>query len=205
MAEFLGTALMVGVGCGSIALGASGAVVSISFGAAVTVAILIFQPISGAHINPAVSLAFFRSGHLEKEAVIPYIASQLSGALFAAYWLDGVGPTSVAEDVSIVSASVIEVFITFALMASIYWIVLRSKTHVSIAVFVGFVVAVLAYFFGPLTGASMNPARTFGPNLIAEMSSSIPFYSSMTVCGAWIAAEIFVRLKLAESVDETQD
>ena len=205
MAEFLGTALMVGAGCGSIALGASGAVVSISFGAAVTVAILIFQPISGAHINPAVSLAFFRSGHLEKEAVIPYIASQLSGALFAAFWLGGVGPTSIADDVSMASASMIELFITFALMASIYWIVLRSKTHVFIAVFVGFVVAVLAYFFGPLTGASMNPARTFGPNIIAGMSSNIPFYIFMTVCGAWIAAELFVRLKLDESIEEAQD
>ena len=205
MAEFLGTALMVGVGCGSIALGASDAVVSISFGAAVTVAILIFQPISGAHINPAVSLAFFRSGHLEKEAVIPYIASQLSGALFAAFWLDGAGPTSVAEDVTMASASMIEVFITFVLMASIYWIVLRSKTHVSIAVFVGFVVAALAYFFGPLTGASMNPARTFGPNIIAGMASSISFYSFSTICGAWIAAELFVRLKLGESVNGAQD
>ena len=205
MAEFLGTALMVGVGCGSIALGASDAVVSISFGAAVTVAILIFQPVSGAHINPAVSLAFFRSGHLEKEAVIPYIASQLSGALFAAFCLGGVGPTSIADDVSMASASMIELFITFALMASIYWIVLRSKTHVSIAVFVGFVVAVLAYFFGPLTGASMNPARTFGPNIIAGMYSSIPFYILMTVCGAWIAAELFVRLKLDESNKKAQD
>lgn len=205
IAEFLGTALMVGVGCGSIALGASGAVVSISFGAAVTVAILIFQPISGAHINPAVSLAFFRSGHLEKEAVIPYVVSQLSGALLAAFCLGGVGPTAIADDVSMASASMIELFITFSLMASIYWIVLRSKTHVSIAVFVGFVVAVLAYFFGPLTGASMNPARTFGPNVIAGMSSSILFYSFMTVCGAWIAAELFVRLKLDESIEEAQD
>ena len=57
-AEFFGTAIMVGAGCGSIALGASNLVISLSFGIAVTVAILIFQPISGAHINPAVSIAF---------------------------------------------------------------------------------------------------------------------------------------------------
>ncbi|MDA9166757.1 aquaporin [Candidatus Poseidoniaceae archaeon] len=205
MAEFLGTALMVGIGCGSIALDASGAVVSISFGVAVTIAILLFQPISGAHINPAVSLAFFRSGHLEKEAVGPYIVAQLSGASFAAFLLDGAGPTTVADDVSFLTASSIEVFITFALMASIYWIVLRSQTHVSIAVFVGFVVAVLAYLFGPFTGASMNPARTFGPNIFSDLYASIPFYSFMTVCGALIAAELFVRLKLGKTAAETQD
>jgi len=205
LAEFFGTALMVGGGCASIAFGASDAVISLSFGIAVTVAILIFQPISGAHINPAVSLAFFRSGHLEREALLPYIVAQLSGATVAAFLLQGAGPTKRAADVSIPAAGLIEVFITFSLMASIYWIVLRSQTHVSIAFFVGFVVALLAFLFGTLTGASMNPARTFGPNLFAGESSSIPFYSFTTVLGALIAAEIFVRMKLGNDKIESQD
>lgn len=199
LAEFLGTALMVGAGCGSVALGASPAIVSLSFGAAVTVAILVFQPISGAHINPAVSLAFFRSGHLEREAVAPYIVAQLSGGAIAAFLLNGAGPTSLANEVSLLSGAAIEVFITFTLMASIYWIVVRSHTHISIAIFVGFVVAVLAFLFGPLTGASMNPARTFGPNIFANMSSSLPFYSFTTIIGAWLAAELYLRLRHQES------
>ncbi|NCG01653.1 MAG: hypothetical protein GWP25_07670 [Euryarchaeota archaeon] len=205
MAEFFGTALMVGVGCGSIAMGASELVISLSFGIAVMIAILIFQPISGAHINPAVSLAFYRSGHLEKEALLPYIVAQLSGATVAAYLLQGVGPTKIAEDVSLPAAGLIEVFITFSLMASIYWIVLRSQTHISIAIFVGCVVALLAFWFGPFTGASMNPARTFGPNLISGEASSIPFYSFTTALGACIAAEAFVRMKLGKTNDESQD
>lgn len=195
MAEFIGTALMVGVGCGSVAYGASNLVISLSFGMAVTVAILIFQPISGAHINPAVSIAFWRSGHLENEALAPYILAQLGGASFAAYMLQGAGPTKLVEEISIVSGGVIEVFITFTLMASIYWIVVRSQTHISIAFFVGFVVALLAFIFGPLTGASMNPARTFGPNMFEGLYSSIPFYSFTTVLGAFIAAELFTRIK----------
>lgn len=195
MAEFVGTALMVGVGCGSVAYGASNLVISLSFGMAVTVAILIFQPISGAHINPAVSIAFWRSGHLENEALAPYILAQLGGASFAAYMLQGAGPTKLVEEISIVSGGVIEVFITFTLMASIYWIVVRSQTHISIAFFVGFVVALLAFIFGPLTGASMNPARTFGPNMFEGLYSSIPFYSFTTVLGAFIAAELFTRIK----------
>ena len=205
LAEFFGTALMVGAGCGSIAFGASGAVVSLSFGIGVTVAILIFQPISGAHINPAVSIAFFRTGHLEKEALFPYIVAQLSGGAFAAFLLKGAGPTKIATDVSISTAGLIEVFITFSLMASIYWIVLRSQTHISIAIFVGFVVALLAFMFGPLTGASMNPARTFGPNIFAGEASSILFYSFTTGIGALIAAEIFIRMKLGNNTLETQE
>lgn len=205
LAEFFGTALMVGIGCGSIAFGASHATVSLCFGIAVTAAILIFQPISGAHINPAVSLAFFRTGHLERQALLPYIIAQLSGGAVAAFLLQGAGPTKRAVDVSIPTAGLIEVFITFSLMASIYWIVLRSQTHVSIAVFVGFVVALLAFMFGPLTGASMNPARTFGPNIFAGEASSILFYSFTTAVGALIAAEIFIRMKLGNDKADSQD
>ena len=205
MAEFIGTALMVGVGCGSVAYGASNLVISLSFGLAVTVAILVFQPISGAHINPAVSIAFWRTGHLEKEALLPYILAQLSGAYFAAYILQGAGPTRVVEDISMFTGGLIEVFITFTLMASIYWIVVRSETHVSIALFVGFVVALLAFLFGPLTGASMNPARTFGPNVFGGLYSSLPFYSFTTVLGALIAAEIFIRIKTKKEENTSQD
>lgn len=193
LAEFGGTWFMVFVGCGSIALGAPGWLISLAFGAAVTVAILVLQPISGAHINPAVSIAFTRTGHLERSALMPYVAAQLGGALLAAWMLNGVGPTQLASGVSVGEATVIEVFITFMLMASIYWIVIKSKTHVSIAFFVGATVAVLAYFFGPLTGASMNPARTFGPNVIEGLYSSLPFYSFTTIMGALIAAEVYLR------------
>ena len=77
LGEFLGTALMVGVGCGSVAMGASHAVVSLSFGAVVTLAIVLFGPWSGAHINPAVSIAFWRDGALQQGRVLPYIGCLL--------------------------------------------------------------------------------------------------------------------------------
>ena len=199
LAEFFGTWFMVGIGCGSVALGAPGWLISLAFGGAVTLAILVLQPVSGAHINPAVSIAFARTGHLEKHLLMPYIVAQLAGGLAAGMMLGGVGPTALAPGVSTAEGIAIEVFITFALMASIYWIVVKSETHISIAFFVGGAVAVLAYFFGPLTGASMNPARTFGPNIASGMYSSLFFYSITTIIGALIAAEAYLRFYPSEN------
>lgn len=194
-AEFLGTALMVAVGCGSIAYGASTAVICLSFGAAVTLAILIFAPISGAHINPAVSIAFCRHGNLERNALLPYISAQTAGALVAAFAVSGAGPTMISSGQTYLSAFLIEVFITFILMASILWIISKSENRIVIASWVGATVAVLAFIFGSATGASMNPARTIGPNIIAGIYSNIPLYIISTIIGAYLAAEMFLRLK----------
>ena len=71
LGEFLGTGVMVGVGCGSIAAGAPSAMVCLAFGAVVTAMILVFGPWSGAHINPAVSIAFWLDGQLEGRMVAP--------------------------------------------------------------------------------------------------------------------------------------
>ena len=78
-AEFLGTFLMVLLGTGSVALGWSHLAVSITFGLAVLLAIMLFQPISGAHINPAVSIAFAAQGKLEQNALPGYIIAQVLG------------------------------------------------------------------------------------------------------------------------------
>ena len=193
-AEFIGTWFMVGVGCGSIALGAPGWLVSLAFGVAVTVAILAFQPISGAHINPAVSIAFARTGHLEKEMLAPYIAAQLAGAWVAAFMLSGAGPTQITSEISFTVGVAIEIFITCVLMGSILWIVVKTESHIPIAFFVGATVAILAYVFGPMTGASMNPARTFGPNMVQGLYSSLPFYSLTTITGSLLAAELYMGL-----------
>ena len=116
--------------------------------------------------------------------------------------LSGAGSTQLADDVSMTQGVLIEVFITFCLMAAIYWIVVKSQTHVSIAFFVGATVAVLAYFFGPLTGASMNPARTFGPNTVQQLYPSLLFYSLTTILGALIAAEAYLRFYASKQVQD---
>jgi len=197
-AELIGTALMVAVGCGSIAYGASAPIICLSFAVAVTTAILIFGPISGAHINPAVSIAFYRHGDLERNAIIPYVSAQITGGLLAAIAISaadaGTGPTTIAANHNYLSAFFIEVFITFVLMANILWIISNSKSRMIIASWVGGCVGILAFLFGPATGASMNPARTIGPNLISGIYSSMPLYIVSTIIGAWLAAELFLRI-----------
>ena len=188
--EFLGTAFMVAVGCGSVALGASHAVVSLAFGVAVTVAIITFGAMSGAHINPAVSIAFWRDGQLEGRLLPTYIFAQCLGGIVGALLVSGAAPTTVAPSLTLIEGFGIEIAITAALMASILLIVQRSSSRPVIAIWVGATVALLAFMAGPSTGASMNPARTLGPNLLNSMWASLPFYLVSTTLGAWFACDI---------------
>ena len=190
LAEGLGTFLMVFIGCGSIALGWSGPAVSLTFGIAVTMVILTLGGISGAHINPAVSVAFWRDGKLSNSLIVPYIIAQFLGALLAAVLLGGVGPTMLDPSISYLTGFSIEVAITAILMASILQVVQRTETRWVIALWVGATVAILAFLVGPLTGASMNPARTFGPNLVSGLWPSLLFYFTSTFIGAWLACDI---------------
>lgn len=192
--EFLGTALMVGIGCGSVAMGASHPVISLTFGAVVTLAILLFGPLSGAHINPAVSIAFWRDGALEQRRVLPYIGAQCLGALCASLLVQGAAPTVVDPQLSLLEGFFIEVGITAVLMASILFVVQRTSSRPAVALWVGATVGVLAFLAGPLTGASMNPARTFGPNLLNGLWYTLPFYFTATCLGAWLACDIKQRL-----------
>ena len=130
MAEFSGTFLMVFIGCGSIAMGWSPILVSLSFGLAVFLAIMIFQPISGAHINPAVSIAFAANGDLETKALPGYIISQCIGAWFAA--LIVVSGETIPK-VSTTNSWIIEISITLLLMYSIHVLVRRKASLLYLA------------------------------------------------------------------------
>jgi len=180
VAEFSGTFLMVFIGCGSIAMGWSPILVSLSFGLAVFLAIMIFQPISGAHINPAVSIAFAANGDLETKALPGYIISQCIGAWFAAMIVVS-GET--IPKVSTTNSWIIEISITLLLMYSIHVLVRRKASLLYLALGVGSMVALLAFIFGKYTGASMNPARSLGPNIVTDAGNLI-LYTVAPVVGA---------------------
>ena len=183
IAEFSGTFLMVLLGCGSIALGWSPLAVSISFGFAVFTAIMIFQPISGAHINPAVSIAFAANGNLEREALPGYIIAQCLGGWIAALI---VVAGSTVPQVSTGYSWGIEIAITLLLMYSILVLVRRKANLFVLALGVGSMVGLLAFLFGGFTGASMNPARTLGPNIV-NGDGNLILYTVAPVIGAVLA------------------
>ena len=197
IAEFLGTFVLVAAGTGAVAMDASVLVISLAFGFAVWSMILVFGKWSGAHLNPVVSIIFALHGKLAKQALLPYLLSQCLGATAGAllvYTLNekvAAGLTLPSEQISSNGAFGIEVGITFVLMFTI----LRAPCLVGnsihrIALLVGGTVGVNAYLFGPMTGASMNPARTLGPALVAGNLDYLWLYLFATVLGGTVALAI---------------
>jgi aquaporin Z len=196
LSELVGTFLMVYIGCYSIKAGYSTVIISCSFGFAVFMVILTSRKYSGAHINPAVSIAFSITGQLEIKMLIPYLIAQFTGGIIAAYLVGGFGATEFSVSTS--SGIGIEILITFLLMMSIYLTIFRTDSDLIVALIVGSVVACLAFIFGTYTGASMNPARTLGPNLISNSISVIPIYLISTTFGSCLAAYL-VKPKISNS------
>lgn len=178
VAEVAGTCVLVLIGCGAIvlnertagALGAGG--VALAFGVAVGVAILAFGNTSGAHINPAVTVAFWSGRQLPGRDVGPYVFGQCLGAtagalvLAAAFGAD-LSHAATLPRVSLSGAFLLEALMSFFLMFMIE-IVARHDGRIRLAapLVIGFAVSVDAYLGGSFTGASMNPARSFGPAVV---------------------------------------
>lgn len=199
LAEALGTFALVFAGCGAIVVdGLYGGVlghlgVCAVFGLVVTVMIYAVGNISGAHINPAVSIAFFIAGRLNGRLLLPYIGSQLAGALIAAALLRFLFPEHTSLGATLPSGSttqsfVLEVVISFLLM----FVILNVSTGhmekgIMAGVAVGATVALAALFAGPVSGASMNPARSLGPALVSGQLESLWIYLTAPVLGTILA------------------
>lgn len=166
-AESLGTFALVFFGAGAAVVQAqTGALghwgVALVFGLVVATVIAALGPISGAHINPAATLAFFLAGEFPKERVIPYILTQLVGASVAAFLLLALFGQEGHLGVTVPAGNILQAFVLETVMTFFLLLVaLRS----GLAWAVGGVVALEAMMGGPITGASMNPARSFGPAL----------------------------------------
>ena len=205
LAEFLGTFVLVAVGTGAVAIDASVFGIALAFGCAVGGMILLFGKVSGAHLNPVVSIAFTLHGKLDKRDLLPYLIAQCLGATAGALLVyvlnDGAaGLTLPRESLSTALAFVIEIVITFVLV----FMILRAPCLVGtsipcIALLVGATVGVNAYLFGPMTGASMNPARTIGPAWVAGNGEYLWLYISATVTGSLFALAIHKAVPTKEA------
>lgn len=199
IAECIGTFALVFCGTGAIVIDqVSGGVVThvgiaITFGLIVMAMIYSFGEISGAHFNPAVTIAFFLSGRFSLRQVTPYITAQLVGAILASsiLWAIFPGQQSLGETMpasSVLSTFVLEVILSFFLMLVIIQVSTGSKeVGVMAGIAIGATVLLEALFAGPITGASMNPARSIAPALIAGNFTHLWVYITAPILGASLA------------------
>jgi MIP family channel proteins len=211
IAELLGTFGMVLLGTGAATLdglgypheyplGAAG--VGLVFGLAVMSMILIFGKASGAHINPAVSLAMVAAGKLPAKRLAGYLIAQCCGAIVASVVVSISFPeaTSIGETLpgspGLLGCLGLEVFLTMVLVGVILWIIEQPWARGPIpALVIGATVGVEAWLAGPLCGASMNPARSLGPAIVSGNLQTLWIYIVGPVAGACCALLLFRWLR----------
>lgn len=198
-AEFIGTFALVFAGTGAIIINdvtggaVTGVGVGLTFGMIVLTMIYAVGDVSGAHLNPAVTLGFFAARRLEGKMVVPYVLSQSSGALAASLLLRGLFPQhstlgTTAPAGPALQSLIFEIILTALLMFVILNVSVGAKERgITAGIAVGSVIALEALFAGPISGASMNPARSFAPALVSQHLAHLWIYLIAPVAGALLA------------------
>lgn len=206
VAEFIGTFALVFCGTGAVVIDqfSNGSIthvgVAITFGLIVMSMIYGLGNISGAHLNPAVSIAFTLAGKFSTKQLLPYILSQFAGAIAASGTLHLLFPTNVMLGATMPAGSemqsfVMEFILSFFLMLVIINVATGSKEQGMFAgLAIGSVVALEAMFAGPVCGASMNPARSLAPALVSGHLEHIWIYLTATVAGMALAVPLWKYL-----------
>jgi aquaporin Z len=201
-AEFFGTFALVFAGTGAIIIDHSsgGAVshvgVALTFGLVVLAMIYAVGDVSGAHLNPAVTLGFFAARRFEARLVVPYILSQSTGALAASAVLRVIFPAE--HDLgathpagSALQSFVLETVLTWLLMLVILSVSKGAKEKgITAGIAIGSVIALEAMFAGPVCGASMNPARSLAPAVVGMNFEGLWIYLTAPALGALLAVPI---------------
>ena len=198
-AECLGTFGLVFAGTGAVVIDGitGGAVthvgVALTFGLVVLAMIYTFGDISGAHLNPAVTLGFWAARRMSAREVLPYIIAQLAGALTASGMLRILFPQSQLLGATLpagpeLQSFLLEIILTFFLMLTILNVSTGAKEKgITAGIAVGSVIGLEAMFAGPISGASMNPARSLAPALISGHLEHLWIYLAAPILGACLA------------------
>jgi aquaporin Z len=199
IAEAIGTFALVFCGTGAIVINqetngtVSYAGIAMTFGLIVMSMIYALGNISGAHLNPAVSIAFTLAGRFSLKELFPYIISQTAGAVLASLILRYLFPGNELLGTTLPAGTdgqsfILEFILTFFLMLVIINVATGSKEQGMFAgLAIGAVVLLEAMFAGPICGASMNPARSLGPALVSGHTEHLWIYLTATIAGAALA------------------
>jgi MIP family channel proteins len=206
LAELVGTFLLTFIGAGAGALAGSNGggivAVAVAHGVALMVIIYALGSISGAHVNPAVTIGLAATGKVAWDRAVFYLVAQFLGAAVAAFLLayvigpsadvGGLGATVGAlTNTDSVKTIVVEAVLTFFLVTAVYASGVLGKNGDMAGVAIGFVLTMDILVGGSLTGASMNPARTFGPALATGHFNYLWLYIVGPVVGGLAAAFLY--------------
>ncbi|HEX4952859.1 MAG TPA: aquaporin [Thermoanaerobaculia bacterium] len=206
VAELIGTFALIFIGAGAGALGAGGLVgVAFAHGLVVLGFAYAYGHISGTHVNPAVTIGVLAAGKIEPSRALAYIAAQLVGGILGALALkaalagttQSLGATQLAPTVSPVTGVLIEAILTFFLVNAVLNCAVSGKAGNLAGVAIGLTLAFCILMGGPLTGASLNPARTLGPAVVLGDFTNLWVYFAGPILGAVAAAGLY-RLALEE-------
>ena len=205
VAEFIGTFALVFIGAGAVALGVGGLVgAALAHGLTLLVFAYAYGHISGTHINPAVTLGLWVARQIDTLSAAAYILVQLLGGILAGYALGfvlgdgcsgcGLGATVLASDVSPTQGLVLEAILTFFLVNTVLNAAVSCKAGNLAGLAIGLTLAVSILMVGPLTGASLNPARTLGPAVATGNFADLWVYFVGPALGGVLAALLYTNL-----------
>jgi aquaporin Z len=211
LAELIGTFALVFCGTGAIIINQeTGGVIThagiaVTFGLIVSAMIYALGDISGAHLNPAVTIAFWIAKRFPAKEIIPYMVSQAIGAFIASYTLKFLFPANQTLGSTIPAGSpmqsfILELILTFILMFVIIHVASGSKEQGMFAgLAIGSVVLLEAMFAGPICGASMNPIRSIAPAVASGHLEHLWLYIIAPLSGAILAVFSWMVLKQKEN------
>jgi MIP family channel proteins len=195
-AECFGTFALVFAGTGAIVIdditggGVSHVGIALTFGLIVLAMIYTLGDISGAHINPTVTIGFWTARRFDARKVLPYVVSQCAGAFLASVTLRLLFPANVTLGATLPAGSPLQSFVLeLILTALLMFVILAVSTGarekgITAGIVVGSVIGLEAMFPGPICGASMNPARSLGPGVVSLHLQSFWIYLLAPVIGA---------------------
>lgn len=199
--EILGTYSLVLFGCGAVVVdtlygGIVGHLgINIIFGAIIMIMIYSIGDISGAHMNPAVTFAFYLDKQVELKTLITYAISQTIGALLAAYTLKLLFPSAVLLGNTIPSGSHVQTFVAEVLFSFLLFMLIINvsegpkETGIMAGIAIGSYIMIAGMINGPIGGNSLNPARTIGPAVASMNFHGFYIYLIAPLLGTGIASK----------------